>query len=148
LISLEQTNVKDFLQYLTTSNNPDYKIPYITSPLNEQESCNCEKLSELFGESLDFTEMFKNEEENRIRKKQYDDFLKSNYYQQMAYPLIKRAAFNPIEVPLFGMHVDPKKMVALPVQIHLPYEEKIKIDFKCSFCVFGAIESNYFSERL
>lgn len=146
--SFPATNVKEFLQYLTTADNPDYKKPYVTSPLYEQDSCSCGQLSELYGKSLDFSEIFKNEEENEIRKKQYDDFLERNYFQQMALPMIKRAAFNPIEVPLFGMQIDPLKMVTLPVKIHLPLEEKIKIDFKCSFCDFGAVVNNYFSERL
>ena len=147
-IEEEATNVKEFLQYLTTADNPDYKKPYVTSPLYETDSCSCGQMSELYGESLEFSEIFKNKEENEIRKKQYEDFLERKYFQQMALPLIKRTAFNPIEVPLFGMKIDPLKMVSLPVKIHLPLEEKIKIDFNCSFCDFGGIVHDYFSERL
>ncbi|CAG5103038.1 Oidioi.mRNA.OKI2018_I69.chr1.g584.t1.cds [Oikopleura dioica] len=147
--ALKRTRVTQF--FTSLSQGHDYvEKSYLPNPLYaSQNSCKCDKFKELFGEPFDFNEIFKNEsfvEENEIRKQQFEQYKNFNLHEQMAYPLLKRGPFNPIEIPSFGIHMEHLEALNLPIQIHLPKDEKIKIDLQCSYCQFGIVKNNFFKD--
>ncbi|CAG5078161.1 Oidioi.mRNA.OKI2018_I69.PAR.g8917.t1.cds [Oikopleura dioica] len=140
--ALKRARVKFYLERAYNPRNESNGKWYGTKPLFLREECRCNR-PENFGKSYNYQRMFSEEinqkytTENEIRKEQYSNFLKDNRFSEMAYPMIRRTPFNPIEVPVFGLTVHPYESIIIPIKFHLEESEMIQFDVDCRFCVWG-----------
>ena len=154
---LNRARVKFYLIEPYAARNQTRWRWYDKKPFMESETCKCSR-PDFFGKAFNYKEMFeKNEQENEIRKKQYENYLRDNRFNEMAYPLIRRTPFNHIEIPTFGITVRPYESVILPVKFHLEEKEMIKVDLDCYFCDFPLLpgdrwrnvkDTNLFMEKV
>jgi hypothetical protein len=115
---------------------------YFYQPFLETKECSCDQNETLFP-SFNFNNMFDErkhaeyETENLIRKQQYKNHLQNNRFTEMAHPLITRSPFNFIEVPTFGVTLQPAESVIFPIKFHLTEKEIIKVELHCQFGSFS-----------
>lgn len=134
--ALKRSRVKFYLIEPYDARNITKWSWYDKKPFLESGICKCNR-NEIYGKAFNYKEMFEEKkEENQIRKKQYENFLRDNRFTEMAYPLIRRTPFNHIEITSFGVTLQPYESVILPVKFHLKETEMIKVDLDCHFCDF------------
>lgn len=112
--------------------------------VEHSSSCSCKLPS---SPSWDFDELFQSKffksyfllikisdetKRNRIRNKQYQNYLQDNYFETHAPPVLRGSPNSPLEYVSFGLQTDPFSSFIVPLKIHLDEDETVIVNFACS----------------